>query len=67
MQIIVDKFNETIFEGDADDFLFENDSDIDLETALNDLEEMKKGSSVQAYDSNGDLVTIIKSTIYLED
>ena len=67
MQIIVDKFNETIFEGDADDFLFENDSDIDLETALNDLEEMKRGSSVQAYDSDGDLVTITKSTLYLED
>ncbi len=67
MQIIVDKFNETIFEGDADDFLFENDSDIDLEMALNDLEEMKRGSSVKAYDSDGDLVTITKSTIYLED
>lgn len=66
MQIVVDKFNETIFEGDADDFLFDNDSDTDLEMALNDLESMKIGSNIQAYDNNGDLVTITKSTIYID-
>ena len=66
MQIIVEKFNETIFEGDADDFLFDNNSDTDLEMALNDLEGMKIGSNKQAYDDNGDLVTITKTTLYVD-
>ncbi len=66
MQIIVEKFNETIFEGDADDFLFDNDDDFDLESALNDLESMKVGSNIQAYDNNGDLVTITKGTVYVD-
>ena len=66
MQIIVEKFDETIFEGDADDFLFDNNSDTDLEMALNDLEGMKIGSNIQAYDDNGDLVTITKTTLYVD-
>lgn len=66
MQIIVEKFNETIFEGDADDFLFDNEDDFDLESALNDLEGMKIGSNIQAYDDNGDLVTITKTTLYVD-
>lgn len=66
MQIIVERFNETIFEGDADEFLFDNEDDFDLETALNDLETMKVGSSIQAYDDNGDMVTITKATLYID-
>ena len=66
MQIMVEKFNETIFEGDADDFLFDNNSDTDLEMALNDLEGMKIGSNIQAYDDNGDLVPITKTTLYVD-
>lgn len=66
MQIMVDKFNETIFEGDADEYLFENNDDFDLETALNDLEKMKVGSNIQAYDDEGDLVTITKCTTYID-
>lgn len=66
MQITVERFNDIIFEGDADDFLFDNDNDVDLETALNDLEEEKIGSSVNIYDNNGDLVTITKGTIYID-
>ena len=66
MQIMVEKFNETIFEGDADDFLFDNNSDTDLEMALNDLEGMTIGSNIQAYDDNGDLVTITKTTLYVD-
>ena len=66
MQIMVEKFNETIFEGDADDFLFDNNSDTDLEMALNDLEGMKIGSNIQAYNDNGDLVTITKTTLYVD-
>ena len=67
MQIVVEKFNETIFEGDADDFLFANDSDTDLEMALNDLEDMRVGSNIQAYDNEGDLVTITKGTLVIYD
>ena len=37
MQIKVENENDIIFEGDADDFLFENDSDMDLEIILKDL------------------------------
>ena len=66
MQIMVDKFNETIFEGDADEYLFENNDDFDLEMALNDLEKMKVGSNIQAYDDEDDLVTITKCTIYVD-
>lgn len=66
MQITVERFNDIIFEGDADDFLFNNDNDVDLETALNDLEEEKVGSSINIYDNNGDLVTITKGTIYVD-
>lgn len=66
MQIMVDKFNETIFEGDADEYLFENMDSFDLEMALNDLEGMKIGSNIQAYDDNGDLVTITKTPLYVD-
>ena len=66
MQIIVEKFNETIFEGDADEYLFDNNDDFELETALNDLEKMKIGSNIQAYNDEGELVTITKSTIYID-
>ena len=66
MQIIVEKFNDIVFEGDADDFLFDNEDDFDLESALNDLESMKIGSNIQAYDDNGDLVTITKTTLYVD-
>ena len=66
MQIIVEKFDETIFEGDADEYLFDNNDDFELETALNDLEKMKIGSNILAYDDNGELVTITKSTIYID-
>lgn len=66
MQIIVERFGDIIFEGDADDFLFDNDSDTDLEMALNDLENMKIGSNIQAYDNDGNIVIITKSTIYID-
>ena len=66
MQIIVEKFDETIFEGDADEYLFDNNDDFDLEMALNDLEKMKTGSNIQAYDDNGELVTITKTTLYVD-
>lgn len=67
MQIVVEKFNDIVFEGDADDFLFDNEGDTDLELALNDLEEMKVGSNIQIYDNDGDLVTITKGTLVIWD
>ena len=67
MQITVERFNDIIFEGDADDFLFDNDSDIDLEMALNDLEEMKVGSTIKVYNGDGDTITITKGTLIVYD
>ena len=66
MQIKVENENDIIFEGDADDFLFENDSDMDLEIILNDLEEKKDFSTVDAYDNNGNVVTITKMPLYVD-
>ena len=66
MQIKVEKETNVIFEGDADDFLFENDSDIDLEIILNELEEQRDYSAVDAYDNNGDVVTITKIPLYVD-
>ena len=67
MQIMVERFNDIIFEGDDDDFLFDNDSDIDLEMALNDLEEMKVGSTIKVYNGDGDTITITKGTLIVYD
>lgn len=66
MQIKVENENDIIFEGDADDFLFENDSDMDLEIILNDLEEQNDYSAVDAYNNNGDIVTITKIPLYVD-
>ena len=66
MQIKVENENDIIFEGDADDFLFENDSDMDLEIILNDLEEQDDYSAVDAYNNDGDIVTITKSPLYVD-
>ena len=66
MQIKVENETDVIFEGDADDFLFENDSDMDLEIMLNNLEEKKDFSVVNAYDNNGDIVKITKLPLYVD-
>lgn len=66
MQVKVEKEANVIFEGDADDFLFENDSDVDLEIILNELEEQRDYSAVDAYDNNGDVVTITKIPLYVD-
>jgi hypothetical protein len=60
MLILVERDNETIFKGEADDFLYENDNDLDLETALNDLEEEKVGTVIKVYNSDGDEISITK-------
>ena len=66
MQItVVDENMETIFEGDADDYLFENDNDYDLETLLNNLEKMKDYSSILTQNLDGDEITITKQPLII--
>ena len=67
MQItVVDENLETIFEGDADDYLFENDNDYDLETLLNNLEKMKDYSSILTQNLDGDEITITKQPLIIK-
>ena len=64
MQItVVDENLETIFEGDADDYLFENDNDYDLEILLNNLEKMKDYSAVLTQNPDGEEITITKQPL----
>lgn len=66
MQItVVDEYLETIFEGDADDFLFENDNDDELEIILNNLEKMKDYSAVSTYNLDGEEITITKQPLII--
>lgn len=60
MVILVEDNNEVLFEGDADDFLFYNEDDMDLEILLNKLDNMKMNSSVKALNSDGNEITITK-------
>ena len=60
MVILVEDDNEVLFEGDADDFLFYNEDDMDLEIILNKLDNMKMNSSVKALNSDGNEITITK-------
>lgn len=66
MQItVVDENMETIFEGDAEDYLFENDNDYDLEILLNNLEKMKDYSAVLTQNPNGEEITITKQPLII--
>lgn len=66
MQItVVDENLETIFEGDAEDYLFENDNDYDLEILLNNLEKMKDYSAVLTQNPDGEEVTITKQPLII--
>lgn len=66
MQIKVENDLDIVFEGDADDFLYENDNDIDLEIMLNELEDKKDFSKINAYNNEGDMVTITKLPLYVD-
>jgi len=66
MQIKVENENDIIFEGDADDFLFENDSDMDLEIILNELEEKKVFTKMKALNLDGDTIIITKLPLYVD-
>lgn len=57
---------EIIFEGEADDFLFQKDNDSDLEEILYSLEHKKFGSTVLVTDDYGNefMITKIDKLIY---
>ena len=66
MFILVEDFdNNPIFEGEADDFLYQNDNDIDLENILEDLEYKDFGDSIRvSNDDNGYVITKVDELLY---
>ena len=66
MFILVEDFdNNPVFEGEADDFLYQNDNDIDLENILEDLEYKNFGDSIRVTnDDNGYVITKVDELIY---
>ena len=66
MIILVEDFDgNPVFEGEADDFVFENDNDYALETILENLEREEFGKSVRvSNDDNGYVITKIDELIY---
>ena len=54
MFITVEDFDDNlVFKGEADDFLFQNDNDIELETILEKLEYKNFGESVLVKNNDG--------------
>lgn len=66
MFILVEDFdNNSVFEGEADDFLYQNDNDVDLENILEDLEYKNFGDSIRvSNDDNGYIITKIDKLLY---
>ena len=66
MFILVEDFdNNPVFEGEADDFLYQNENDIDLENILEDLEYKNFGDSIRvSNDDNGYIITKVDELIY---
>ena len=66
MFILVEDFdNNPVFEGEADDFLYQNDNDVDLENILEDLEYKDFGDSIRvSNDDNGYVITKVDELIY---
>ena len=66
MFILVEDFDRNpIFEGEADDFFYQNENDIDLENILEDLEYKNFGDSIRVRnDDNGYIITKIDELIY---
>ena len=66
MFILVEDFdNNPVFEGEADDFLYQNDNDVDLENILEDLEYKDFGDSIRVNnDDNGYVITKVDELIY---
>lgn len=66
MFILVEDFDgNPVFEGEADDFLYENENDFDLENILEDLEYKKFGDSIRvSNDDNGYVITKVDELLY---
>ena len=66
MFILVEDFDgNPVFEGEADDFLYENENDFDLENILEDLEYKNFGDSIRvSNDDNGYVITKVDELIY---
>ena len=66
MFILVEDFDgNPVFEGEADDFLYENENDFDLENILEDLEYKNFGDSIWvSNDDNNYIITKIDELIY---
>ena len=66
MFILVEDFDgNSVFEGEADDFLYQNDNDVDLENILEDLEYKNFGDSIRVTnDDNGYVITKVDELIY---
>ena len=66
MFILVEDFDgNSVFEGEADDFLYENENDFDLENILEDLEYKNFGDSIRvSNDDNGYIITKIDELLY---
>ena len=66
MFILVEDFDgNSVFEGEADDFLYENENDFDLENILEDLEYKNFGDSIRvSNDDNGYVITKVDELIY---
>ena len=63
--LVEDLEGNSVFKGEADDFLFENENDIDLENILEDLEYRNFGDSIRI--SNDDIdytITKIDELMY---
>ena len=61
MLILVEDFNSNVvFEGEADDYLFQNENNEELENILDDLERMNFGDSISVMDDNGNDLNITK-------
>ena len=66
MFILVEDFDgNPVFEGEADDFLYQNENDFDLENILEDLEYKNFGDSIRvSNDDNNYIITKIDELIY---
>ena len=66
MFISVEDFEgNSVFEGEADDFLYQNENDFDLENILEDLEYKNFGDSIRvSNDDNGYVITKVDELIY---
>lgn len=66
MFILVEDFDgNSVFEGEADDFLYENENDFDLENILEDLEYKNFGDSIRvSNDDNGYIITKVDELLY---